>query len=236
MSEKGKLILIPSFLGESSKEDVFPNINTKHICSTRFFVVENLRSARRFLKQIDKSIVIDDLHFDVLDKHNPNQDMSVFLKPIEEGYDVGVISEAGCPAVADPGAKISYLAHQKGIQVLPLVGPSSILLAQMASGLNGQNFAFNGYLPIKTPDAVKKLQQLEKRSTQEKQCQIFIEAPYRNMQILELMIKTLHPKTKLCIASELTTEQEFIQTKTLEKWKKTLPQIHKKPSIFIFSA
>ncbi len=236
MSKRGNLILIPTFLGDSSKEKVFPDENKERICAIRYFVVENLRSARRFLKQIEKSIVIDELHFEVLDKHNSNQDVSKFLKPIEQGYDVGVISEAGCPAVADPGVEITYLAHQKGIRVEPLVGPSSILLAQMASGLNGQNFAFNGYLPVKSPETIKELQRLEKRSMQEKQCQIFIEAPYRNMQLLELMVKVLNPKTRLCIASELTTEQEFIQTKTLNQWKGKFPEIHKKPTIFIFSA
>ncbi len=236
MSEKGKVILIPTFLGESSKESVFPKENMERISKIRFFVVENLRSARRFLKQIDKSIVIDELNFQVLDKHNPHQDISSFLSPIEKGHDVGIVSEAGCPAVADPGADVVYLAHQKGIRVVPLIGPSSILLAQMASGLNGQNFAFNGYLPVKTPEAIKGLQKLEKRSIQEKQSQIFIEAPYRNMQLLELIVKTLNPKTKLCIASELTTEQEFVQTKTLAQWKGKLPQIHKKTSIFILLA
>ncbi len=236
MSDRGKLVLIPSFLCETDKRQVFPDYNTEVIRSIRYFVVENLRSARRFLKQIDKSIVIDDLHFEVLDKHNPHQDMSAFLKPIDNGYDVGVISEAGCPAIADPGAELTLMAHKKGVRVIPLVGPSSILMAQMASGLNGQNFAFNGYLPVKSPEAINALQKFEKRSKQDRQSQIFIEAPYRNMQLLDLMMKTLSAQTKICIASDITGENEQIQTRTVKEWKGQLPAIHKVPCIFILMA
>lgn len=228
--------MIPSQLGESDFKSVFPDNNWSVILGIKYFVVENLRSARRFLKLIDKSIVIDDLHFEILDKRTSSESLSSFLDPIKQGFDVGVISEAGCPGVADPGAEVALLAHENDIDIVPLVGPSSILIAQMASGLNGQSFAFNGYLPIKGNAPIKELQKFENRSRQENQSQIFIEAPYRNMQLLELMLKTLSPQTKLCIATGLTTEQEYVKTKTIKQWKGKLPSIHKIPTIFIFLA
>lgn len=233
---KAKLYLIPSPMGESDTKQVFPDYNWKVILSLKYFLVENIRTARRFLKLMDKSIVIDDLHFEVLDKHTAYEDYSQFLEPIKQGESIGVISEAGCPGIADPGAEITLFAHQNSIDVVPLVGPSSILMAQMASGLNGQSFAFNGYIPIKGDKPIKELKRLEQRSRQENQSQSFIEAPYRNMQLLELMLKTLSPNTKLCIAAGLTTEQEYIKTKTVKQWKGKLPQIHKIPTIFIFLA
>lgn len=233
---KAKLYMIPSQLGESDFKSVFPDNNWSVILGIKYFVVENLRSARRFLKLIDKSIVIDDLHFEILDKRTSSESLSSFLDPIKQGFDVGVISEAGCPGVADPGAEVALLAHENDIDIVPLVGPSSILIAQMASGLNGQSFAFNGYLPIKGNAPIKELQKFENRSRQENQSQIFIEAPYRNMQLLELMLKTLSPQTKLCIATGLTTEQEYVKTKTIKQWKGKLPSIHKIPTIFIFLA
>lgn len=233
---QGRLFLIPSFLSESKPSQVFPSHNKELILGIKYFLVENLRTARRFLKAMDKSIVIDDLHFEVLDKHTAFETFSDYLNPIFEGQDVGVISEAGCPGVADPGAEITLFAHQKNIQVVPLIGPSSILIAQMASGLNGQSFAFNGYLPIKGNDVVKAVQKFEMRSRQEKQSQIFIEAPYRNLQLLEVFLKTLSPQTRLCIASDLTGANEFIKTKTVKQWKGHLPAIHKVPTIFIFLA
>jgi 16S rRNA (cytidine1402-2'-O)-methyltransferase len=233
---QGRLFLIPSFLGESKPSEVFPEYNKEVILGIKYFLVENLRTARRFLKAIEKSIVIDDLHFEVLDKHTKFETFSNYLNPIFEGQDVGVISEAGCPGVADPGAEITLFAHQKDIKIVPLIGPSSILIAQMASGLNGQSFAFNGYLPIKGNDVTKAIQKFEMRSRQEKQSQIFIEAPYRNLQLLEVFLKTLSPQTKLCIASGLTGPDEFIKTKTIKQWKGKLPAIHKVPAIFIFLA
>jgi len=235
MSE-AKLYLIPSPMGISDPKHIFPEYNWEVISNIKYFVVENIRTARRFLKLMDKNIVIDDLHFEVLDKHTKYELYSPFLEPIKAGHDIAVISEAGCPGVADPGAEITLLAHQKDIRVVPLIGPSSILLAQMASGLNGQSFAFNGYLPIKGDFVAKEIKKLEQRSKQENQTQIFIEAPYRNMQLLDVMLKTLSPNVKLCIAVGLTTEQELVKTKTVQQWKGHLPSIHKIPAIFLFLA
>lgn len=231
-----KLYLIPSPMGESEPKKVFPEYNWEVIKDIKYFVVENVRTARRFLKLMDKNIVIDDLHFEVLDKRTKYDEYSNFLNPINKGFSVGVISEAGCPGVADPGAEITLFAHQNNIDVVPLIGPSSILIAQMASGLNGQSFAFNGYLPIKGDLPAKELRKLEARSQKENQSQLFIEAPYRNMQLLDIMLKTLLPSTNLCIAAGLTTEQEYIKTKTIKQWKGKLPSIHKVPTIFIFLA
>ncbi len=231
-----QLYLIPTPLGEGRSEAIFPNNNTLIIQKLKYFVVENERTARRFLKYIDKSIDIDSLHFEVLDKRTQYQAYSSYLNPIEKGESIGLLSEAGCPGVADPGAELVRLAHQKNIKVTPLIGPSSILLAQMASGLNGQSFAFNGYIPIKGNEGVKMIQKLEKRSMTEHQSQIFIEAPYRNRQLLELFSKILSPNTLLCIASGINTEQEYISTKSIKQWKGHFPDIHKVPSIFIFLA
>ncbi len=231
-----KLYLIPSPMGDSNPKTIFPEYNWKIISNIKYFVVENIRTARRFLKLMDKSIIIDDLHFEILDKRTKFEEYSNFLEPIKKGFDVGVISEAGCPGVADPGAEITLFAHQENITVVPLIGPSSILIAQMASGLNGQSFAFNGYLPIKGDLPIKELRRFEMRSRQENQSQIFIEAPYRNMQLLELMLKTLSPNTSLCIATGLTTNEESIKTKTIKQWKEKLPSIHKIPTIFLFLA
>lgn len=233
---KAKLYLIPSPLGESNPQHVFPAYNWTVILDIQYFIVENIRTARRFLKLMHPSIVIDDLHFEVLDKRTTAEQYQQYLKPIKEGFNIGLISEAGCPGVADPGAEVVLMAHEKEIEVQPLIGPSSILLAQMASGLNGQSFAFNGYLPIKGNEPIRELQKLEKRSQQERQSQIFIEAPYRNMQLLDLMLKTLSPNTQLCIAANLNTEEEYIKTKTIKQWHGKLPQIHKVPAIFIFLA
>lgn len=223
-------------MGESNPKHVFPEYNWEVISKIKYFVVENVRTARRFLKLMDKAIVIDDLHFEVLDKRTKYEAYSNYLLPLKKGFDVGVISEAGCPGVADPGAEITMFAHENNIKVVPLVGPSSILIAQMASGLNGQSFAFNGYLPLKGDLPTKELRKLEGRSRQEHQSQIFIEAPYRNMQLLEMMMKTLSASTRLCIATGLTTDQEYIKTKTIKDWKGKLPSIHKIPTIFIFLA
>ena len=233
---KAKLYMIPSPMGESDMQSIFPDKNWEIIKSIKYFVVENVRTTRRFLKQMDKSIVIDDLNFELIDKRTKYDQYSQYLEPIKRGFDIGVISEAGCPGVADPGAEMALLAHESNIDIVPLIGPSSILVAQMASGLNGQSFAFNGYLPIKGNAPTKELLKFESRSRQENQSQIFIETPYRNMQLLEIMLKTLSPQTKLCIATGLTTQQEYIKTKTIQQWKGKLPSIHKIPTIFIFLA
>lgn len=229
----GTLYLIPTTLGETDLNNVLPLSNTNVIKELRHFIVENIRTARRFLKQVDKNIVIDDLHFYELNKHTDSQQIGNLLKPIYEGHSLGIISEAGCPAIADPGADVVALAQTKGIKVVPLVGPSSILLSIMASGFNGQNFAFCGYLPIDKKARTAKLKQIENRIFLENQTQIFIETPYRNNQIIKDIIENLKPNIKLCIASELTTDNEFIKTLSLSDWKKEDINLNKKTAIFL---
>jgi len=230
---KGKLYLIPTTLGDTAHERSFPSANNDLIRALKHFVVEELRTARRFLKKVDKAIDIDTLSIEVLNEHTDVKDVADMLRFIEKGEDIGLISEAGCPAVADPGADIVAVAHRKGIQVVPLVGPSSILMSLMASGFNGQNFAFVGYLPIKPNEKSKRIKQLESRVYAENQTQIFIEAPYRNNQLMQTLVKQLAPHTRICVAADITLEQEFIQTKTAKEWKKSMPELHKRPTIFL---
>lgn len=226
------LFLIPVTLGETPIAQVLPSYNREIILSIRHFIVENIRTARRFLKQTDRSIEIDDLTFYVLNQHTTQEELSDFLKPLLQGYSVGIISEAGCPAVADPGSDIVAMAQKKNIRVVPLVGPSSILLALMGSGFNGQNFAFNGYLPIDGEQRSKALKILEQKIYAENQTQLFIETPYRNEKLLAEILKSCKPSTKLCIAADLTLPTEFIRTKPLSEWKKGLPELSKRPCIF----
>ena len=196
-----------------------------------------MRSARRFLKRVDRDIDIDALTFYPMGKHADSKLFASYLKPLEAGEDMGVISEAGCPAVADPGADVVAIAQRKGLRVVPLVGPSSMIMAVMASGLNGQSFAFNGYLPIDPADRVKRLKQLEVRSMQEHQTQLFIETPYRNRKLFDTLCQTLNGKTRLCIAAGITTDEEWIATRTVAEWKRaTLPDLSKIPAIFLFNA
>jgi 16S rRNA (cytidine1402-2'-O)-methyltransferase len=196
--------------------------------------VENVRTARRFLKQVNKEIDINALSFYELNQHTDLTLISSYLKPLEEGHDIGIISEAGCPAIADPGADVVAIAQSKGYKVVPLVGPSSILMSLMASGFNGQSFAFNGYLPIEKSERVQKLKMLEKRIYSERQTQIFIETPYRNGQLFDEMLSTLQPQTKLCVALNITSDNESIRTMTISGWKKAAPQdLHKQPCIFL---
>ena len=227
------LYLIPTSLGETSFDKILPAYNTEIVSALKYFIVEDIRTARRFLKKTNPAIVIDDLTFYALNQHTSHEEISTFLKPLIDGNDMGVISEAGCPAIADPGADVVALAQEKQLQVVPLVGPSSILLALMASGFNGQSFAFVGYLPIQPADRSKALKRLENRVFSESQSQIFIETPYRNMKMLEEILSVCQPTTKLCIAADITLETEFIQTKTLKNWKKQLPDLNKRPCIFI---
>lgn len=230
----GTLFLIPTTLGECSLTRVLPNYNTTIISRLNCFIVENIRTARRFLKQVNHDINIDELHFFELNQHTDLSRIGAYLEPLKNGIDVGIISEAGCPAIADPGADIVALAQAKGIKVVPLVGPSSILLSLMGSGFNGQSFAFHGYLPIEKETRTQKLKQLEKRIYGESQTQIFIETPYRNMQLVEELCKTLQSQTKLCIAADITTETEYICTKSIAEWKQTtIPNLHKHPCIFL---
>lgn len=229
------LYLIPTTLGDSPLERIMPPFNYDVINTIRHFIVEDVRTARRFLKKVNPSVNIDELIFFVLNQHTTAQEISGFLRPMTEGNDMGVISEAGCPAVADPGADIVAMAQQKNFTVVPLVGPSSILLALMGSGFNGQSFAFNGYLPVQPADRVKALRRLEQRAIAENQSQLFIETPYRNMKMLADIIDTCQPNTKLCIAADITLDTEFIKTKTVREWKSTLPDLNKRPTIFLFS-
>ncbi len=227
------LYLIPVTLGESELGHVIPASHKEIIQSISYFIVENIRTARRFLKKADKDIDIDQLHFYELNEHTDVTQIHTFLEPIEKGYSVGVMSEAGCPGVADPGADVVRIAHEKDIHVIPLVGPSSILLAMMASGMNGQNFAFNGYLPIKKDEKARHIQFLEKRIYSENQSQLFIEAPYRNSQLLDDLLANCQPRTRLCIACDITLETEFIKTLPVSEWRKNKPDIRKRPAIFV---
>ena len=227
------LYLIPTSLGETSFDKIFPAYNNLIISDLKYFIVEDIRTARRFLKKSNPQIVIDNLTFFQLNQHTSPEEIITFLTPMNQGNDMGVISEAGCPAIADPGADVVAIAQKNGYKVVPLVGPSSILLALMASGFNGQSFAFVGYLPIQGNDRSKMLKKLENRVYNENQSQIFIETPYRNMKMLEEIFSTCQPSTKLCIAADITLETEFIQTKTIQSWKKLIPDLNKRPCIFI---
>ena len=227
------LYLIPVTLGETPIEQVLPAYNREIILKIRHFIVENERTARRFLKKTDSSINIDDLTFYLLNKHTSPQVISDYLKPISEGNPVGIISEAGCPAIADPGADVVAIAQQRNIPVVPLVGPSSILMSLMASGFNGQSFAFHGYLPIDGDKKIKAIKDCEQRIYSENQTQLFIETPYRNNKLLEDFLKTCRPSTRLCIAADITCESEYIKTKSIGEWKKQVPDLSKRPCLFL---
>ena len=211
------LYLLPVTLGDTAIEHVLPSYNKEIILQIKHFIVEDIRSARRFLKKVDRDIDIDGLAFYPLNKHTSPDVVSNYLKPLEEGHSMGVISEAGCPAVADPGADVVAIAQRKNLKVVPLVGPSSIILSVMGSGFNGQSFAFHGYLPIEPSERVKRLKELEQRIYNESQTQLFIETPYRNN----------------CIAANITCEGEYIKTKTVREWKGHLPDLSKIPCIFL---
>ena len=228
------LYLIPVTLGDTEIEKVLPAHNRDIILSIKHFIVENIRSARRFLKKVDKSIDIDTLTFYELNEHTEQKDIAHYLDALSKGEPMGVISEAGCPGVADPGAMVVEMAHRKNLRVIPLSGPSSIIMAVMASGFNGQNFAFNGYLPAKPAERNSRIKQLEARIYKENQSQIFIEAPYRNTKMIQSLLSYCRPDTLLCIASGITTQEEWIKTKSIAQWKKEkLPEIDKIPTIFI---
>lgn len=228
------LYLIPVTLGENWVERVLPPFNKEVILSIKHFIVENERSARRFLKLVDKDIDIAELTFYELNEHTDVKTIGNYLDPIlKQKLPMGVISEAGCPAIADPGADVVAMAQKKNVKVVPLVGPSSILLTVMGSGFNGQSFAFNGYLPVKETERANKLRSLEKRAWNENQTQLFIETPYRNAAMIETALKVLKKETKFCIASGITTQTEFIKTKTVEQWKKEgAPVLGKVPTVF----
>ena len=227
------LYLFPVTLGDTPLDTVLPARNMALIRHIRHFIVEDVRTARRFLKKADREIDIDSLTFYPLNKHTSPEAISDYLKPLEQGMSMGVMSEAGCPAVADPGADVVAIAQRKGLKVVPLVGPSSIILSVMGSGFNGQSFAFHGYLPIEADARTKALKQLEQRVYAESQTQLFIETPYRNHKMLEDILRVCRPQTKLCIAANLTCEGEFIRTRSVKDWKGRLPDLSKIPCIFL---
>lgn len=227
------LFLIPVPLGETEHRQVLPDYNRDVVLTIKHFIVENVRSARRFLKKVEPSIVIDELTFYELNKHTSPEQVAGYLTPLANGESVGVISEAGCPAVADPGADIVAIAQQKQYRVVPLVGPSSILMALMGSGFNGQSFSFHGYLPIDASARAERVKMLESRIYTENQTQLFIETPYRNNKLLEELIRVCRPTTQLCIASNITCEDEWIRTLPVREWKNKLPDLNKKPTIFL---
>lgn len=227
------IYLIPVTLGDTAIEQVLPAYNKEVISNIRHFIVEDVRSARRFLKQVDSTIDIDVLTFYPLNKHTSPEDVSNYLAPLVKGEPMGVISEAGCPAVADPGADVVALAQKKGLKVIPLVGPSSIILSVMASGFNGQSFAFHGYLPIDSNERIHKLKQLEQRAYNEHQTQLFIETPYRNNKMVADILHHCKPQTRLCIAANITCKDEYIRTKTLKEWQGHVPDLSKIPCIFL---
>jgi 16S rRNA (cytidine1402-2'-O)-methyltransferase len=233
MTLQPALYLIPVTLGETSIDRVIPPYNLEVIRFVRHFIVENVRSARRFLKKADPSIVIDDLTFYELNKHTSAEAVSGYLAPLERGEAVGVISEAGCPAIADPGADVVAIAQRKGLKVVPLVGPSSILMSVMGSGFNGQSFAFHGYLPIDGGERAKRIKQLEGRVYAESQTQLFIETPYRNGKMLDDLIKNCRPQTRLCVASNITCADERIVTRTIAEWARLKEELPRVPSIFL---
>lgn len=233
MTTHGKLFLIPCPLAEGTTTEVLPSSLSEIILSIEYFLVENERSARRFISSLKLGILIENLKFNVLDKDTLQESIEPIVKLCLAGHSVGVISEAGCPAIADPGAMAVNLAHRFGIEVVPLVGPSSILLALMGSGMNGQSFAFHGYLPIEKVERAKQIKLLEKDATQKKQSQIFIETPYRNQSLVADLIANLSPNTKLCIACDLTASTQFLKTLYVREWKQNSPDLNKRPTVFI---
>jgi len=229
----GRLYLIPTTLGGNAPLEVLP-ISVKRIVEqVDHFIVENEKSARRFIKKISPRKSQASLHINVLDKYTDDFESQNYLDACANGFSIGLLSEAGVPAVADPGASIVELAHKKNIKVVPLVGPSSIIMALMSSGLNGQNFAFNGYLPIDKVERKRSIKQLEKLSLDKDQSQLFIETPYRNEKMFVDLLQTLSTTTKLCIAVDITLTTEFIKTQTIQDWKKEKVALHKRPAIFI---
>ncbi len=229
------LYLIPCTLGDTPVSQVLPAYNAEVISQIRHFIVEEIRTARRFLRRVDKAFPIDDCTFYEMGKRADAGRFASYLKPLDEGHAVGVISEAGCPAVADPGADIVAIAQRRGIRVVPLVGPNSMIMAVMGSGLNGQSFAFNGYLPIDDGERAQRLKTLEQRAQRERQTQLFIETPYRNRRMFDTLLRVLSPKTRLCIAAGITTSDEWIHTHTVAEWKRLeLPDLSRVPTIFLF--
>jgi len=229
----GKLYLVPTTLGSESTKHVIPQDVAEITRNLRYFAVEDLKSARRFLRKIDREFPIDDSTFFILKKDTPIDQLSYYLKPIKEGHSIGVLSEAGCPCIADPGANLVALAHEKGIWIAPMVGPSSILLALMGSGFHGQSFTFHGYLPRERKDRIRKLKDMETNVRRHHQTQIFMDTPFRNMNVLEDLLNELMDDTYICIASELTNYEENVRTMKAKEWREHAYDLSKKPTMFL---
>ena len=232
----GQLFMIPSIIAPDTAEQVLPPQVLTALSQVEYFLAEDPRTARRFISALTLGRPINQLHFDLLNKRTSPQELTTLLAPLRQGHDVGVLSEAGCPGVADPGALAVAYAHQHHIPVVPLVGPSSFLLALMASGFSGQSFAFHGYLPIDKGARQRTIRQIEKAAYQQQQTQIFMETPYRNNQLLQDVIMNCRPDTLLCVAREVTGAREFIKTRSVRKWKQKTLDLHKVPTVFLLSA
>jgi 16S rRNA (cytidine1402-2'-O)-methyltransferase len=235
MNLLGKLYLIPSVLAEGTSQEVISPQVKDVILHTTHYLVENLRTARRYISSLKLGVEIEELDLQILDKNTGSHDLQLLMRPIFEGKDLGIISEAGCPGIADPGAVAVAFAHQKGIRVIPLSGPSSIFLALMGSGFSGQTFTFHGYLPIDKKELVNSLHSLENVSRKDHSTQIFMETPFRNQKMLENLLQHLHPETLLCIARNVTATDELIQTMRVQDWKRNPPDLHKIPTVFLLS-
>lgn len=233
MTAPGSVYLIPTVLAEDTAAAVIPAQVAQCLIGLSYFIVENARTARRYIKTMAPEKVIESLQIVVIDKNSSETEVRKALEPVLKGQNAGIISEAGCPGVADPGAEIVKWAHRQKIKVVPLVGPSAILLALMSSGFNGQSFTFHGYLPIEKKDRVLAIRQLEKEMLQRDQTQIFMETPYRNNQLLTDLLQQLNPTTCLCIAANISGSNECIRTKTVANWQGNLPDIHKQPAVFL---
>ncbi len=229
----GKVYIIPNVISENTQEEVIPAQVKNAILACDFFLVENVRTARRYISSLKLGLVIDDLRFETLDKNTSIEDCIDLIQPILEGENAGIISESGCPGIADPGARLVHMAHQFNIKCIPIVGPSSILMALMASGFNGQSFAFHGYLPIDKKDRQQRIKGLEKESKEKDQTQIFMDTPYRNEQLLVDILKVARKDTFLCIARDITGEKELVITKSIGKWKVGDIALNKVPTIFL---
>jgi len=234
MTAPGKVFLIPTVLSPDALQTI-PAYITATVQPLRIFFVENERTARRYLKALDRNINIDELQLHLMHENHP-PDTALAKKLLLEGNNIGIMSEAGCPAIADPGHLVVQVAHRINAAVIPLVGPNSILLSLMASGMNGQNFQFVGYLPVKPPERVKTLKELEAVSQKKGQTQIFIEAPYRNNQLLKDILANCKDHTQLCIAADITGPEEYIRTRAIKEWKTAIPELHKRPAIFLLYA
>jgi 16S rRNA (cytidine1402-2'-O)-methyltransferase len=233
--KKGRLYLIPTVLADDTAEKVITEEVKEVVKQTKYYLVENVRTARRFISSLKLGLNIEELHFEVMDKKTKRAKLEQITQPLLEGIDMGVMSEAGCPGIADPGAAAVAYAHEKGVQVVPISGPSSMFLALMGSGFNGQSFAFHGYLPIDKKMRVQAIKAIEAESIQQNRTQIFMETPFRNNQLFQDLINHLHPETLLCIAKNLTGKDELIQTKSAKDWKNSKLDLHKVPVVFVIS-